>query len=111
MHKVYLVYAEIGNVGQWKIGVTGRDIDSRLLELRTGNPNIVGAVATYEIVDEKMAYKVEAYLLKRLKHDNIGGEWHSFDCIDKERFLDMCKKAETNLKIADSINKNIKRYS
>ena len=38
-YKIYLIYAEINDTIQWKIGIT-KDINKRIKQLQTGNPNI-----------------------------------------------------------------------
>lgn len=94
---IYLIYAEIGSIGQWKIGVTRRKLEERLREHKTSNPNIVGITAYYE-TDSSLVYGIESLLKRWYKRDIIEGEWIRFEAITKDKFLKDCQKIEHNFK-------------
>jgi predicted GIY-YIG superfamily endonuclease len=94
---IYLIYAETDSVGQWKLGVTKRDINERLKEHTVSNPNIVGVVAMYE-TDSNLSYSIESVLKRWYRKDKIRGEWITYDGLTKEKFLNDCSKIEKNLK-------------
>lgn len=109
MYKIYLIYAEINETIQWKIGIT-KDINKRINQLKTGNPNIIDVVCFYEINNRQLAYKVEADIKRILKKHKIRGEWYEYSCLNEEIFLEQCKKSENNMRILQDILNNIKQY-
>ena len=106
-YKIYLIYAEINDTIQWKIGIT-KDINKRIKQLQTGNPNIVDVVSFYEINNRELAYKVEADIKRVLKKYKIQGEWYLYESLDNDIFLQQCIKSENNMRILQDITNNIK---
>jgi hypothetical protein len=108
MYNLYLIYAEIESIGQWKVGLS-KHPNKRINELRTANPNIVGISALYEIYERDVAYKTEALLKKFLLPFKIAGEWVNIMALSPLLFLEYCEKYEQIAKTLIQIKKN-KKY-
>lgn len=108
MYSVYLIYSELGNVGQWKIGVTG-NLNERFASIKTANPNIIGYTTTYDVEDKDLAYNIEALLKKHFRNSKISGEWIQHEALNKSLFLELCLKYENLIKIHKEIEKNIRQ--
>lgn len=108
MYTIYLLFAETGNVTQWKIGVT-TDLKRRFNEIKLANPNAVDFASTYDIIDRNVAYAVEAMLKKHLKRNTISGEWIYHEALDKQKFQELCASYEKNYRLHLEIEKNIKQ--
>lgn len=106
MYSLYLLYAESGEVAQWKIGVT-TNLKRRFNEIKLANPNAHHFAATYPINDREVAYGVEAMIKKQLRSQTISGEWIYHEGLTKDKFLEMCKQNETSYRIHLEIQKNI----
>lgn len=107
MHSLYLIYSELGSIGQWKVGVSG-NLPERFESIKTANPNIVKYAATYPIENKDIAYKVEALLKKHFRQHKISGEWILHEVLNPELFLRLCQKYENAITIHLEIEKNIK---
>jgi len=93
MYNVYLVCAEINDKKLYKIGYTKREVEARVLELKTGN------AADFHIVDfysSKWGTKIEAVLHRKFSSKKINGEW--FDLIDDDikAFKESCENIHNN---------------
>jgi len=76
-HYVYFItYAREEN--PVKIGIT-KDMQRRLGELQTGNPNLLKIGYHYELQDEQYALKLETMLHKRYAIRQLQGEWFGID--------------------------------
>jgi len=113
MYKIYLILADTDGIGQWKVGIT-TDINKRLQTLKVANPNISHVETIYEIDNREIAYMVETLVKKRFKQYKINGEWFSYDCLNKQIFLDICEKYEynaiTHQQIQNSIQNDKNNY-
>ena len=95
---IYLIYSELGIIGQWKIGFTTRRAKDRIREMKTSNPNIVGVSAEYKVYSE-FGRDIETVLKRYLRMSIIEGEWILFEALTINKFLELCSKIETNFKI------------
>lgn len=109
MYKIYLILADTGGTGQWKVGIT-TNINKRLQTLRVGNPNISHVETVYEIEDREVAYMVETLVKKRFKEFKINGEWFSYSCLNREIFLDICEKYEYNANVSKQFERDMIQY-
>ena len=96
---VYLISSEINNDILYKIGITKRDVNERLKQLKTGNPAELTVVTTFE---SKWATKIEANLHKRYTH--VSGEWFRLDLKEVEDFLNVCKLVHDNFELIYTTN-------
>lgn len=77
----------------FKIGMTKqRDINKRIMELQTGNPNEIWCVKYYET---QYPYKIEQMLHKRYFATNIKNEWFSMTSEDVAKFENECRYCES----------------
>lgn len=106
MYKIYLIYSNTGEIGQWKVGIT-TNIAKRLQTLKVGNPNIVGVESYHEIENRIIAYKTETILKNYLKPHRLQGEWFSEDSLTPHIFKYLCEKCEANANICIEIQNNI----
>lgn len=100
---IYLIYSEIGSIGQWKIGYTQRTALHRVNEMKTSNPNIIGVFSEYKVYSE-FGLKIETILKRMLKSFKIEGEWLRFEALTTDKFLKMCGLIEINLKSLKQTN-------
>jgi len=107
MYNIYLIYAEMEGLGQWKIGLS-KHPNKRVNELRTANPNIIGIIALHEIHNRQVAYKTETLMKRFLKPFQIGGEWYDIIALNQTLFLEYCTKYETLARILVEIENNKK---
>jgi len=89
-YNLYLIFAEIEGIGQWKIGVS-KHPEKRLLELSTANPNIKGISVIYEVETRELAYMIESRLKKKLEPFKINGEWVEHVALNDTLFIEYCK--------------------
>lgn len=69
---VYLI-GEEGNDSRYKIGSTrSKDVNKRLKQLQTGNPNHLFIKESYQT---EHPFKLEKMLHNRFKTYNVNGEW------------------------------------
>jgi hypothetical protein len=95
---IYLIYAEIEGIGQWKIGYTKRNPQLRLLELITANPNIKNVSAEYKVYSD-IGYQIESILHRFYNKFRINGEWFKFEALTIDDFLNNCQKIDNNINI------------
>lgn len=100
---IYLIYAEIGSIGQWKIGYTQRTAQHRINDMKTSNPNIVGVSAEYKVYS-KYGLEIETILKRHLKSYKIEGEWLRFEALTIKSFLHLCSTIELNIKAIKETN-------
>lgn len=85
----------------YKIGVTKRDIKTRLNELQTGNASQLFVVHTYKCEDP---YVLETMLHRRFSPKGALNEWFSLDSDDVIGFIETCKKTEEIIKsLSDNV--------
>lgn len=101
--KIYLISAEINNEILYKIGITKRDINKRLKELKTGNAAELNIVDYFE---SKWATKIEANLHKTFNSKNIKGskEWFNLTNEDLDNFKEKCKMIHDNFELLSKEN-------
>lgn len=99
MGYVYLIL-EVNQHGEeyHKIGVTKRNIEKRIRELQTGNPNQISILKYHESKEYK---RVEQWLHGRysLKKTLAQNEWFKLADDDVLGFVDECKKAEATFSL------------
>lgn len=98
MGYVYLLLSvSPDNVETHKIGITKRDINKRISELQTGNPNKITLLKQYE---SKNYLKVEQWLHR--KHSGskseAKNEWRMLSDEQVFSFISDCKIADDNIK-------------
>ena len=71
---VYFVSSGRGKRAPIKIGVS-KNVDKRVDELQTGNPNKLYILSIIECTTVKRAYNLEGYLHHKLKRFRLVGEW------------------------------------
>ena len=74
----------------YKIGYT-KDLEQRLKQLGTGNSSDLTVIKTF---DTKYDSKIEAYLKKYFKSNNIKGEWFNFSKEEIEKIETIIMKKE-----------------
>jgi len=94
---IYLIesYNSTGGVElEYKIGYTrNKDINKRLSQLKTGNPNQLKIVKKFE---SEHGQKVETSLHNIFSHKKIDGEWFRLNNEDVNNFIEICEKLESN---------------
>lgn len=84
----------------FKIGMTKqKNINKRILELQTGNPNEIWCVKYYKT---QWPYKVEQMLHFRHKKSNIKNEWFNMTTEEVINFINECKDCENLIKSLES---------
>ena len=99
---VYLLLeVDEGGNEKYKIGVTKRNIEKRIRELQTGNPNQISILNSYESKNYK---KIEQWLHGRYsrKKTLAQNEWFNLTSEEVLGFLDECKKAEATFDLLKS---------
>jgi hypothetical protein len=74
---------------QFKIGITKKDINERINNLKTGNGSEIFLVNTFESNHYK---KIEKMLHKKYNSKRLVGEWFELSDDDIIRFKDDCQK-------------------
>ena len=96
MGYVYLLLQyDSDNHETYKIGITKRDINKRISELQTGNPNKITLIKSYE---SDNYLKIESWLHKKFKPKNEKGEWFNLSDDDVFSFENECIMADDNIK-------------
>lgn len=98
MNKVYLISS---GEGQFKIGVTKRDVSKRIKELKIGNSNPLDIISVFE---SKWARKIENTLHKRFKHKLLDGEWFNLSDDEVRDFTKSCRKIHENIELMATTN-------
>lgn len=90
MGTVYLLGEFVDNP-RYKIGITKNNVNSRLKELQTGNPNEIILINQYQSENYR---KIEGMLHRKFFMNRAKGEW--FDLTNEQvfSFLDEAKKAD-----------------
>jgi hypothetical protein len=79
----------------YKIGVTKRDVNIRVSELQTGNPNKISVHRKY---DSKNYLKVERWLHRKYQtRTEAKNEWRTLTDEQVFSFLDDCQTADDNI--------------
>jgi len=88
---VSVVYFIKAGYTQYKIGVS-ENIEKRLIQLQTGNPNRIKVVHIQEYSDMMIARTIEKHLHRMLKEYRLNGEWFELLTPDEEnRVIDEMK--------------------
>lgn len=98
---IYLISSETNGKKLYKIGITRREIEVRMKELKTGN------AADLKIVDSfksKWGTKIESNLHKLFKSKKISGEWFDLDDEDIKNFKSRCLSIHEAFEIIESSN-------
>jgi len=86
MGYVYLIHMIDTNF--YKIGITKRDVDVRMKELKTGNPIPLKLVGVYESENYN---HVETWLHRKFKYKRQEGEWFEFNEHFINNFINECE--------------------
>jgi hypothetical protein len=110
--KIYLISSEINNDILYKIGITKRDVNKRIKELKTGNAATLNIVNIFE---SKWASKIEANLHQTYKTKNVSGEWFRLKDDEITNFVTRCQSIHDNFELLNKsntwfIDKNKKSY-
>ncbi len=95
---VYLIFAQVEGVGQWKIGYTTRRAVNRIKEMKTSNPNIVGVEAEYKVFGSH-GRQIESVMKRYYNSHLIEGEWFRFEALNGAEFLNKCAQIDNNIKV------------
>ncbi len=87
--KIYLISSYLNGEILYKIGITKRNVEKRLKELKTGNPAELSIV---EVFESKWGSKIETNLHQRYKILNISREWFCLTENDVKEFINNCQK-------------------
>ena len=98
MGKVYLIESKTNGCVEYKIGITSKNVATRLHQMQTGNPATLKIISSYTTNNY---IKLETILHNLYKRYNIRGEWFS-DKINVDNFLADC---EFNDKLINSLKK------
>lgn len=83
------------SAGYYKIGVTlDSSIDRRILQLQTGNPNIITLICKTGTISN--AYELEALLHKKYKNNNVRGEWITLSAEELASVTEYFEKHKNN---------------
>jgi hypothetical protein len=107
LYTIYLIFAEIEHIGQWKVGIT-TNLEGRLQVIKTDNPNIIGVFATHEVENKDVAYLLESLVKKNLKQHRLSGEWFSKESLDRDKFTELCVKLESNARMHVDIQRRLR---
>ena len=98
---IYLIASELNNQTLYKIGITKRNINKRLNELKTGNPATLTVIHTF---NSKFAPKIEKHFHITKQSSNVGGEWFNLTEEDINNFIPQCKLIHNNLELLANNN-------
>jgi hypothetical protein len=100
--KIYLISAYLNGETLYKIGITHRDVEKRLKELKTGN---AAELKIVEVFESKWATKIEINFHVSLASKNIGGgEWFVLTNDDVDNFICKCKMLHENFELLFKTN-------
>jgi hypothetical protein len=101
---VYLLLS-INDYGEevYKIGVTKRNVDTRIRELQTGNPNKISVLRIY---DSDNYLKVERWMHRKYfdSKTEAKNEWRNLTNEQIISFLEDCKSADETITILKKTN-------
>lgn len=80
---------------KFKIGITKQNIQKRIKELQTGNPNEIWCHSYYET---DCPLKIEKMMHGRHTSSNIKNEWFNMTVSEVYNFKNECKQCEEILK-------------
>ncbi len=90
MYNVYLISSCLDDdKTYYKIGFTKRDVNYRLLELKTSNAHNLEIVYSF---NSKWGTKIESWMHNHYKKSNIRGEWFQLTDVDVLEFKTLCLK-------------------
>lgn len=93
---VYLLKSYNEDVGDvYKIGISKNEIEERLRNLKTGNPNEIEVIHIYKTRIKNS--KLEARLHRMFKHLLVKGEWYNLSDEDVNNFVYFCEVLERAL--------------
>ena len=88
MGKVYLLAND--EWSQFKIGISTKNIDSRLRSLKTGNGSEITLVKSFDTIHHR---KVEKWMHNKHHSKRLVGEWFALSDDDIIKFISDCQKA------------------
>jgi hypothetical protein len=88
MGKVYLLAND--EWSQFKIGISTKDINSRLRSLKTGNGSEITLVKSFDTIYHR---KVEKWMHNKHYSKRLVGEWFALSDDDIIEFISDCQKA------------------
>jgi hypothetical protein len=88
MGKVYLLAND--EWSQFKIGISTKDINSRLRSLKTGNGSEITLVKSFDTIYHR---KVEKWMHNKHYSKRLVGEWFALSDNDIIEFISDCQKA------------------
>tara|TARA_R110000782_G_scaffold214021_1_gene301940 strand:- start:188 stop:499 length:312 start_codon:yes stop_codon:yes gene_type:complete len=94
MGNIYLV--NMIDTDLYKIGYTKRDIDKRVDELQTGNPNKIEPVRLFET---KHYVTLETYMHNRHASKRREGEWFALTDDDVVNFINDCQRGHDTIQM------------
>lgn len=84
----------------YKIGVTVNSVESRLINIQTGNSIEIEIIQTFQSPHFR---KIETMLHRRFSHLRLNGEWFELDDSIIENFIDICQTAHNNFEMLKSM--------
>jgi len=94
---IYLISAQIGDEKHYKIGYTKRKVETRLKELKTGNPATFNIEKVY--VADQYGASIESRLHDRFKFKKVEGEWFLLEKEDIDNFENYCEQYYENFEL------------
>ena len=98
---IYLISCDLSGEKMYKIGYTKRDVEQRVLEMKTGNPGDFEIISTF---NSKWGSKVEASLKRKYSDYNIGGEWFCLPEDEILKFVENCSILHNNFEVLSKNN-------
>ena len=98
---IYLISCDLYGEKMYKIGYTKRDVEQRVLEMRTGNPGDFKIISTF---NSDWGSKIEASLKRNYSDYNIGGEWFILPEDEIVNFIENCSKLHNNFELLSKNN-------
>jgi hypothetical protein len=97
--KLYLISSN----GQYKIGITKREVSERIKDFKTGNCNEFDIVYVYE---SKYTHSIENAIHKHFKHleKHISREWFDLSEEDIMEFPELCEKLFKRFELLSETN-------
>jgi hypothetical protein len=90
-----LLQIDNNNEETYKIGVTKRNVNIRVSELQTGNPN---KISLHKMYESKNYLKVEQWLHRQYQtKTEAKNEWRILTDEQVFSFIDDCKRADDNI--------------